>query len=317
MLLDKGLLESEENILDGDKLRHKLESALPQARSRITFISAYVTQSAIDWLSEFKPKNVDAYIVCRLLPSDVLNGATQLSALIVALNKNIKVLCLHSLHAKIFAIDNEVIYVGSANLTNNGLKIYGTGNLEACIKVPGNNLNLRFIQNILDSATSLDEESIRNMQDYIDSKATAISHDQWPEGVIKENEGIWVRDFFWTQSEKNNNSHELSHDLELLGLGSIDNIQDILKENVLKTRCIKWLIKKLETEPGNELYFGSLSNILHNELKDDPVPYRKDVKSLLHNLLSYAEVYLPEIFEISTPRHSQKIRLMKQPIEFS
>ncbi len=317
MLFDKELREPEESILDGGKLRHKLESALPQARSRITFISAYVTQSAIDWLSGFKPKNVDAYIVCRLLPSDVLSGATQLSALIAALNKGIKVFCLHSLHAKIFAIDNETIYVGSANLTNNGLKIYGTGNLEACIKVPGNNLNLKFIQNILDSATSLDEESIRKMQDCIDSKATAISHDQWPEGVIKENEGIWVRDFFWTHSEKNKNNPELSHDLELLGLGSINNIQDILKENVLKTRCIKWLIKKLETEPGHELYFGSLSNILHDELKDDPIPYRKDVKSLLHNLLSYAVVYLPEIIEVSTPRHSQKIRLIKQSLEFS
>ncbi len=132
MTKGKPALKYEEEILDGDELRQRLQSALPQAKESIVFISAYITQNAIDRLNKLIPEDVDIHIICRLLPSDVLTGATQLSALKTALTKGIKVSCLHSLHAKIYAIDFKTIYVGSANLTNNGLKIYGIGNIEAC-----------------------------------------------------------------------------------------------------------------------------------------------------------------------------------------
>lgn len=304
-------LKLDEDILDGEKLRQILESALPQAKEQIIFISAYITQSAIDWLNKLTPQNVDTHVVCRLLPSDALSGATQITALQVALDKGIKVASLHSLHAKIYAIDSETIYVGSANLTSNGLKIYGAGNLEACTKVPANDANLHFIQHILDSATSLSEENLQKMQIYIDQKKSAIVPDRWPEDILSEKKGIWVRDFFWTLPEVNRSGPEQIHDFELLGIDSFDLARDVLIKRVLRTRCIRWLIRKLEMEPDKELYFGTLTKFLHDDLKDDPAPYRKNVKSLLQNLLSYAGEYLPGIMEITTPRHSQKIKLME------
>lgn len=303
-------IKFDDNLLDGDKLRQKLESSLPHAKKQIVFISAYITQSAIDWFKKHVPDNIDTHVICRLLPSDVLNGATQLSALKTALRAGIKVSCLHSLHAKIYAIDSEAIYVGSANLTNNGLRIYGTGNIEACSQVPANNLNLNFINKIVESATPLDEEIIQNMQSCIDLKEVSVFLDCWPEGVLKEEEGIWVRDFFWTTPGATKNNIEFIHDCELLGIESSNKDDEVQKEQVLRTRCIRWLIRKLEIEPEHELYFGTLTKILHDELKDDPAPYRKDVKILLQNLLDYVEEYLPDIIEITTPRHSQRIKLL-------
>lgn len=303
-------MKPEEEILDGDKLREKLESALPHAKENIVFISAYITQSAIDWLIKCAPENTNKHIICRLIPSDVMAGATQLSALKTALDRGMQVSCLHSLHAKIYAIDSQTIFVGSANLTNNGLKIYGNGNLEACSQVPANNLNLNFIQNIVDSSTPLDAEIIQNMQGCIDLKETSVFLDRWPEGVLKEQEGIWVRDFFWTQPDIEKDSVEQIHDFELLGIESAASADEITKQQILRTRCIRWLITKLEIEPESELYFGTLTKILHDELKDDPAPYRKDVKSLVQNLLTYCQKYLPDIIEVSRPNYSQRIRLL-------
>ncbi len=304
-------IKTSEELLDGDRLREKLEASIPHAKKNIVFISAYITQTAIDWFCNLLPSGIEAHIVCRLLPSDVLSGASQLSALKTALEKGVRVSCLHSLHAKIYSIDSQTIYVGSANLTNNGLKIYGTGNLEACAQVSANNLNLNFIQNILDSATVLDEETIQNMQSCIDLREAAVFLDRWPEGVLKEEEGIWVRDFFWASPRTNKNSLEQIHDFELLGIASHGEAGDALNEQVLRTRCVQWLIRKLEIEPENELYFGTLTKILHDELKDDPAPYRKDIKSLLQNLLAYCIEYLENEIDISTPRYSQKIKLLK------
>ncbi|MFN3828252.1 MAG: phospholipase D-like domain-containing protein [Micavibrio sp.] len=303
-------MKLEEEILDGDRLRKKLESTLPHARESIIFISAYITQSAIDWLIKCTPDKTDTHIICRLIPSDIMTGATQLSAVKTALDKGIKVSCLHSLHAKIYAIDSETIFVGSANLTNNGLKIYGNGNLEACSQVPANNLNLNFIQNIVDSSTPLDAEIIQSMQGCIDLKENSVFLDRWPEGVLKEQDGIWVRDFFWAQPDIEKDSVEQIHDFEVLGIESAASAKKITKQQLLRTRCIKWLITKLEIEPENELYFGKLTKILHDELKDDPAPYRKDVKSLVQNLLTYCQKYLPDIIEITQPNHSQRIRLL-------
>lgn len=300
-----------DDLLSGDELREKLELSLPQAKSDIVFISAYITQTAIDWFCNLLPSGVQAHIVCRLLPSDVLSGASQLSALKTALEKGIKVSCLHSLHAKIYSIDSQTIFVGSANLTNNGLKIYGSGNLEACAQVPANEMNLNFIQNIMKSSTYVDEETIQNMQGCIDLKESDVFFDRWPEGVLKEEEGIWVRDFFWARPRVNENNLEQIHDYELLGIAPPNGDEDILKEQVLKTRCVRWLTQKLEAEPENELYFGTLTKILHNELKDDPAPYRKDIKSLLQNLLAYCNEYLEGEIEITTPRYSQKIKLLR------
>ena len=300
-----------ESLLDGDSLREELESVLPNTKQKAIFISAYITQSGVDWFCKYTPKKPDRWIICRLLPSDILSGSTHLSALKTALSLGVKVSCLHSLHAKIYAIDDEIIYVGSANLTNNGLKIYGTGNLEASHKINASQSSLSFIENICTSSTELDEEILNNMQSCVDLKESKIFFDKWPEGVLKEEEGIWVRDFFWALPRASESSIEQIHDFELLGIESLDSTEDIMKEQVLKARCVRWLFGKLEVEPENELYFGTLTKIMHDELKDDPAPYRKDVKSLLQNLLAYGELYLRDIIEITTPRYSQKIKLIK------
>lgn len=300
----------DQDMLDGEALRRKLENELPHSKKEVKFISAYVTQSAVEWLCKNIPASIQGQIVCRLLPSDILSGASQLSALKTALDKGFKVYCLHSLHAKIYSIDDLIIYAGSANLTNNGLKIYGQGNLEASVQIAANKNNLDFIGNIMSSATQLDEDTLKKMQACIDLKEGDIFFDRWPEGVLHEDEGIWVRDFFWSQPGANRLSQEHIHDLEIMGIDNVDMDHAVLKRQVSNVRCIRWLIKTLKDAENNELFFGTLTQELHDDLKDDPTPYRKDVKTLIQNMLSYCEIYLADKIEITRPNYSQKIRLL-------
>lgn len=298
------------DILDGDALRLRLEGELSQVKSSVKFISAYITQSGIDWLYKNAPSDVDTQIVCRLLPSDVLSGASQLSALKTALDKGFKIACLHSLHAKIYCLDDAKIYAGSANFTNNGLKIYGDGNLEANVQVAANKSNLAFIENIISSATSLDAEALKRMQSCLDLKEDQNFFDRWPEGVLQEEEGIWVRDFFWGSPDADPTSPEHIHDLEIMGLDSVSHNEPALKKQISNVRCIRWLLSVLKKADNNELYFGALTQEIHNQLKDDPVPYRKDVKTLLQNMLTYCELYIADTIEIYRPNHSQLIKLL-------
>lgn len=299
-----------EKILDGDKLREKLEAILPGAQRKVVFISAYITQPGFDWFDEHTPTNIDKHIICRLLPSDVIFGSTHLSALKAALEAGIKVSCLHSLHAKIYSIDDETIFIGSANLTKNGLKIHGAGNLEACLKTTMSPENSEFIANIIKSSSPLRLETIESMQGFIDNQKSNVDIDEWPESILAENEGIWVHDFFWTLPEAILDSLERKHDCEILGINSLTIDQNALRQKVRHSRCVRWLIKVLKQSPEQELYFGNLSQILHDELKDDPSPYRKDIKGLLQNLLAYCEQYLPDEIEVTRPNYSQRVKLL-------
>lgn len=302
---------TEHTLIDGEQLKHALEEGLAGCTKQLVFVSAYITQTAVDWLKKHAPDNVHIHLICRLIPSDVINGATQISALMTALDNGWQVSCLHSLHAKIYSIDDRIIYVGSANLTSNGLRIYGSGNLEACCNVPASEESLRFIANIVGSSTSVVHDILKKMEEYIANKEPAIHFDTWPEGTLPQEEGMWVRDFFWFNPQSNQpQGNEKSHDIEIIAADSLDTKSKQVREQVLRSRCIQWLILKLENEPESELYFGKLSRLLHDELKDDPAPYRKDVKGLVQNLLAYCQIFLPETIEVSQPNHSQRVKLL-------
>ncbi len=299
--------EISNNILDGEALQEKLEAILPSAKKHITFISAYMTEAPVKWLYNLSPRNIDIRLVCRLSPSDAVQGSTSIKALKVAMQYGMRVSRLHNLHAKIYSIDDKAIFSGSANFTNNGLILYGGGNLEASTQIQSNSKNIEFINTILESSTSIDRDIIDKMESFILSKKSKNIFDTWPDDIIKDNEGIWSRDFFWKRAGDGKNSD----DLKLLGLSSFDVPSDLIKERVRQSRCVRWLTSKLQAQESGELYFGHLSKLLHDDLKDDPTPYRKDVKGLLSNLLSYVETYLSDAIEVSVPgNHSQRVKVI-------
>lgn len=304
------MLKAEQSqLIDGDVLKKQLEVIIPTAKSKLTMISAYVTQGAIEWLRKLAPSGVAVHVVCRLTPSDVLTGATNISALLEALQSGWEVSCLHSLHAKIYSIDDAAIYAGSANLTSNGLRIYGVGNIEACLTVSPTKENIDFIKKIEQSASALNEEILNRMQACVDHKELPIYSDEWPKDILMEEEGIWVRDTFWDDPGANNLTPERLHDLEIIGVDSFSVESGLIEKQLGRTRLIRWLKAQLERAQNQELYFGSLTAALHDEIKDDPAPYRKDIKTLVQNLLKYCEKYLAKDFEVSRPNYSQRIKL--------
>ena len=58
------------------------------------------------------------------------------------------------------------------------------------------------------------------------------------------------------------------------------------------------------------MYFGQLTAELHDALVEDPKPYRKDVKTLLANLLAWTQALRMEEVVIDKPSHSQRVRLV-------
>ena len=69
-----------------------------------------------------------------------------------------------------------------------------------------------------------------------------------------------------------------------------------------------WLVDVLKKNNGC-LYFGELAENLHNTIISDPKPYRRDVKTMLSNLLKLVEEMEMEEIIIDRPNYSQRISL--------
>ena len=69
-----------------------------------------------------------------------------------------------------------------------------------------------------------------------------------------------------------------------------------------------WLLNVLKENNGC-LFFGAISEKLHNALVTDPKPYRKDVKQLLANMLNLIELLQMDDIVVDRPNYSQRVRL--------
>ena len=81
-----------------------------------------------------------------------------------------------------------------------------------------------------------------------------------------------------------------------------------LKESFRWSNAYLWLLTVLKENEGC-LYFGELSELLHNAMISDPKPYRKDVKIMLANLLKLTETLGMEEVIIDRPNYSQRVSL--------
>ena len=60
------------------------------------------------------------------------------------------------------------------------------------------------------------------------------------------------------------------------------------------------------------MYFGAVTEKLHNALVSDPKPYRRDVKIMLSNLLELIDELQMEEIKIDRPNYSQRIQLIRK-----
>ena len=81
-----------------------------------------------------------------------------------------------------------------------------------------------------------------------------------------------------------------------------------LKECFRWSNSYLWLLNVLEQNDG-VMFFGELTTKLHEAVVSDPKPYRKDVKTMLANLLSIIEELSMEEIVIDRPNYSQRVRL--------
>lgn len=181
------------DLVSSSDLVSELEKLIPTC-SNLNIISAFVTGPAVSWLIDLV-NDSSVCIVGRFAPKDFVEKASSIDALRNCMLAGFTVKCLPNLHAKIFQIDKETIFTGSANFTGKGLAIVNEGNLEACIQVRPSDLSKDFIHKIVDCSTELTEDVLQKMLvflDNIESSESVNIPECWPEDIISRSNLIRI-----------------------------------------------------------------------------------------------------------------------------
>ena len=313
------------NILGTEAFRNLLAKSLSKAEKEVTILSAYVKVIGVEWLKEnLTNQNIKCTIISRWDKGDIAQGSSDLDCYKICKDNNWQFRILKDLHAKIMLIDNKDLFIGSPNLTGHGMSLIPVSNKEMGVKLDATSSDINIINNLVEESVIIDDTIFEQLKLWKDKlpeikKQLLPSFPKIVDEKIKDNfDKVWVHNFPWSDikellNDTSKKNQDIIHDLELFGVTSKDKgeIEKEIKENFLNSKIFNWLISKLKNSENQEIFFGSLSSIIHNGLLDDPKPYRQDVKKLQVNLYGYIKHFKPANLQIDIPKvKSERIKLI-------
>jgi hypothetical protein len=295
--------------------------------TKIVVISAYLKFSALKELLAPLDFSNEVRILTRWQPNDLLAAASDLESYFLASQAGWVFCTRQDLHAKVFGLGTEAIFIGSANLTSNGFSLHGSGNSELMVKVKATAENLGQINSLFDGAVPMNDVLVAGIKAWLDAQPPQANHPSastWPPSLRPMMEPIFpvthlmISECFFTDGSAAHTNivgpgqDALAHDFSLLALPIVEGItidRALLISTFMRSKMLRWLRTKLAEEDGRECYYGRASTLLHDALLDDHRPERQDVKDLLSNLLGWIELSPECGVVVDRPRFSQRIRL--------
>ena len=311
------------SLLNTETFRNLLGNALENSTKSVIILSAYVKAIGVEWLKEkIGEKDIKCTIVARWDKGDLAQGSSDLECYSLAKENGWTFKVLKDLHAKVMLVDDDMLFVGSPNLTGRGMSLVPVANQEIGIKVQALEEDLKIINQLIDDAVLVNDAIIKELEEWKKNlpkiekpkipNFPQIVNDSFKEKFNK----LWVNNFPWSNIQyllENVDKKEdnIIHDLDLFGLTNVSkkDLEKELNESFLQSKIFNWLIKKLEAEENKEIYFGRLSSIIHDGLVDDPKPYRQDVKLLQANLYDYIKYFKPVNVICDQPNFSERLSL--------
>jgi len=311
------------SLLNTETFRNLLGNALENSTQSVVILSAYVKAIGVDWLKEkIGEKDIKCTIVARWDKGDLAQGSSDLECYYLAKENGWTFKVLKDLHAKVMLVDDDILFVGSPNLTGRGMSLVPVANQEIGIKVQALEEDLKIINQLIDDAVLVNDTIIKELEEWKKNlpkiekpkipNFPQIVNDSFKEKFNK----LWVNNFPWSNIQYlldnvDKKEDNIIHDLDLFGLTNVSkkDLEKELNESFLQSKILNWLIKKLEAEENKEIYFGRLSSIIHDGLVDDPKPYRQDVKLLQANLYDYIKYFKPVNVICDQPNFSERLSL--------
>lgn len=252
--------------------------------------------------------------------NDLISGASNLEAYHHARGLGLDFYIRQDFHGKVFSIPDKGIIVGSANATLAGFGVREQSNEEICTLVESTNTNQSVVDSLFQGAVLVTDRLFSDIERaLIDHPTTDAANPEWPVSLLDKLLPKSVRNQFFVSECLHDFPSvasdglmfiENAADRELLGIKQSRIATDELKSAFAALNVYKWLELQL-SQAQSPLFFGELSNALHDALIDDPKVYRREVKQLLQVLLNWCEELGTDVV-VDRPNYSQRVHLKGQ-----
>ena len=300
-------------IIYHDQIRSILDQEFIKVRDNLQIISAYCTQNALEYVdSKVVTAPVAKRLMVRFRLGDVINGATDFSIYEYYKQHGWSLFIQLDLHAKTFIFDKKRWIVGSANLTSKGIGLADDSNLEMAVLADVDDVELSKINTMFEKAMQMTDSLYELMKKQIEENQFGAKNGmEWSKEILDlVNNEITI--LFTQDFPKSKSTDDIfSNDYLMLQLPNGTTDKALIKSAFISTIGYKWLVQTLKAAKKKQMYFGAITTEIHNILVNDPRPYRKEVKDLLANLLTWIMELDIENIDIERPNYSQLVRLVE------
>ncbi len=295
-------------LLFSQEILNAVNEELRTAKDSVQIISAYCKENAIKQLNSFISDSVpEKKIMLRFRLDDILKGSTDFSIIEFCQQCGWKVYIRFDLHVKTYIVDGKRGFVGSANATNSGLNLGSHGNVEIGTLVDIDMVDMEKVEALYEDAIFVTDSIFDKLKTQYQKISTYEQGKQyaWNQEIYELFSPKVKTLFSYELPEKDEFS--VGEYVTFLDTAYSDDTE-LMKETFRWSNAYLWLLNVLK-ENDECMYFGAITEKLHNALVSDPKPYRRDVKVLLANLLSMIEKLQMEEIIVDRPNYSQRVRL--------
>lgn len=291
-------MSDKSSILVNQDFTLRLERESKNLTKELFIYSAFVKISALNWLKNILPDGIDVYVIARWQPNDLVVNASDLEAYEFCKEAGWRFGIQNTLHSKVFIFDEKTILLGSANLTDRGLSLSSTGNIEVGTIVNANISDLSKLKVLEEDVIWISDALYDEIKNHISQiKVAKPEIIQWSdslkEQIQKPINYLWINELLWSEPNSilspdlDNPDHY--HDIELLSLDIQYLSENLIDQKFINSNLYKFLIEQLKLSDTEYTNFGWFSSVLHTHILDDPPPYRSSVKHYVDVLFAWLE----------------------------
>jgi hypothetical protein len=279
-----------------------------------------------DMLSDKSDERV--IIVTSWRKDHLLSGVSKLELYeLVKENPKWQLYVNDNLHAKVYSLDLESGFLGSANLTYTGLMDDTKSNYEVLNYSKFNHDDSVTITRIIQSSILIDDSKYSIYLDWLEQNKSKYDLMLPRDSVIEQEARDWFKISSLPASispsriwdiKVNNAEPELDwgedkaaeHDLELFEIKIEDchDLNQFKQELAIKVSSHPFISSFTEAIDLQGMYFGRAKEWIQYNCTDDPVPYRRELTDYTDSLFNWLAELFPEDYIVERPNYSQLIR---------
>ena len=171
-------------ILFSNEIMDAVVKELHKAIDSVQIITAYCKEKTLKYLdSQINTEVKEKKLLVRFRLDDILKGSTDFEILRYGIEHGWDVYVRFDLHAKTYIVDNKRGLVGSANVTNSGLNIGKSGNMEMAAFVDVEPDDIDKISGLFNDAILIDSDIMTNLKKQYD----LVEKEERKEGLSWDN----------------------------------------------------------------------------------------------------------------------------------